>query len=255
MNTTSVREMAKSKRRSDILQTARKLMLASADDGFSMRALAEAAGVSSATPYNLFGSKHEILKRLLADDLASYQKALSQLPSTGVELMFDAVGLMRQFLDGQPGFYRNIMREVNADPGSGMREVAGGPRYKLWRQMLKQATTDGYLVQGFDPDALTVTLTQMIAANVREWASGHLDLTEMEARIRYGMAMLLLALATEASREAVQQRWRTAEQDLQNCWRAALSKRLQQDDLDDDARAMLVNQLQYFQSLQSANAD
>ena len=54
---TSTRELGKSKRRREILAAARDLMRQSDDLGFSMRTLADRAGVSIATPYNLFGSK------------------------------------------------------------------------------------------------------------------------------------------------------------------------------------------------------
>jgi AcrR family transcriptional regulator len=56
----SKREQNKSDKRGQIIKAARELMRIRSSTGFSMRQLADASGVSLATPYNLFGSKQGI---------------------------------------------------------------------------------------------------------------------------------------------------------------------------------------------------
>src|ERR1041385_1026819 len=59
-----LREKQTGERRERILDAARKLMRRAGGTGFTMRALAKEAGVSLATPYNLFRSKAGVLYAL-----------------------------------------------------------------------------------------------------------------------------------------------------------------------------------------------
>lgn len=76
----------KQARRDHILDTARKLIGRRDVSGFSMAELAEHAGVSPATPYNLVGSKPEILNALIRfevkDFASSWKRARSRPIST-----------------------------------------------------------------------------------------------------------------------------------------------------------------------------
>jgi AcrR family transcriptional regulator len=239
------REENKSQRRRDILTAARKLMREASTAAFSMRALAEEASVSIATPYNLFGSKQAILVALLDDDLADYQAELGSLATEGVDALFDAVALMQRQFAGDPGFYRNVFSAVAAEAGEELRFVISGPRYALWKNLLREATRDGLLDADIDPDAFAITLSQLLFANVQEWALGFLELAEMDARIRYGMSLALLAIATPRSRNALRERMQAAEQDLQTIWRTELKKRLEEGRLDESAKAILADQLRH----------
>ena len=72
-----VREEGKNERRNRITAAARSL-IQSGDSGFRMRALAEEAGVSIATPYNLFGSKQAILSAVMDADLSRFKETLAR---------------------------------------------------------------------------------------------------------------------------------------------------------------------------------
>ena len=84
----SNREEAKHSRRRKIVRAARVLMQQTGDAGFSMRALAEQAGVSIATPYNLFGSKQAIMFAVLDADLEYYQKRLAKVRVDELDVFF-----------------------------------------------------------------------------------------------------------------------------------------------------------------------
>jgi AcrR family transcriptional regulator len=241
------REEAKSKRKAAILASARDLLRQADGGSFSMRALAEAAGVSSATPYNLFGSKLAILAALLDADLDEFQTELRELKTDGIDLMFEAVALMQRFLAREPGFYHGVMSEMCQDGGTQLRQVVSGPRYALWKNMLAEATQAGLLIDDLDADAFALTLSQLMAGNLQEWAMGKLSLAEMDARIRYGLALLLSAIATDASRASLQQRWRDAERDLQVLWHDALQERLQHGSHDEASRQLLADQLKFLE--------
>jgi AcrR family transcriptional regulator len=242
----STRDSAKSQRRGDIVAAARKLMRDSGDPGFSMRSLAENAGVSIATPYNLFGSKQAILLAVLDADLAEYERALAELSADGVDVLFKAIAQMHALLARDPDFYRSMLVAVFRDGGPEFRHMVSGPRYLLWKKLLKQATAAGVLRNDADPDAFAIAVSQLLFSNILDWAHGVLSVEELEARSRYGLALALLALATPPNRAQLERELRAAEADLQRLWRGALARRLRQGPLDEESRALFADQLRHL---------
>jgi AcrR family transcriptional regulator len=242
----SARELAKSQRRDDILAAARRLIRQSRDLGFSMRALAEEAGVSIATPYNLFGSKQTILLAVLDADLIDFETALGEIRADEISALFEAVALMTEHLTGEPDFYRSVLSGLSRQGGLRFRLMVSGPRYLLWKRLLTQATDAGLLRRDLDLDPFTVTLSQLMLANVVEWAQGTLEPEEMEARIQYGLALALLGVSAPRCREHLEARLRDAEARLQRLWRVQLGERLKHGPLDDDTRALLADQLKHL---------
>lgn len=239
----STRESAKIQRRDDIVQTARTLLRQSGDAGFSMRALAEHAGVSIATPYNLFGSKQAILLAVLDADLAGFQAALGDLQGDAIDRLFRTIALMGRFLSEEPEFYRNVFSAVSREGGPELRLMANGPRYRVWKRLLRQAMEAGLLAHHVDADAFAVASSQLIGANVLAWAQGELTLEEMQVRHRYGLALTLLAIATDTSRARLAGVLAEAETELQQLWRTRVAERLRDGTLDQDARELLAEQL------------
>lgn len=245
------REENKSQRKAEIIDAARGLIRRKGQQGgpaFSMRSLAEQAGVSIATPYNLFGSKQAILVSLLDDDFAEFQTGLALIESGGLEAVFEALALMYRQFSGDPDFYRNVFAAISTEAGPELRFVLSGPRYAFWKRLLRDATQAGQLDAEVDPDAFAITLSQIMQANVREWATGYLELEEMDARIRYGVALALSAIATASGAAQLKKRLKTAEKDLQTIWRAVLRQRLHDGKLSEASRMVLADQLKHIGS-------
>ena len=89
------REEAKQIRRKQILAAARDLIGETSETKFSMRALAERAGVSLVTPYNLFGSKQAIMFALLDEDISKFGAQLARSRKDPLDMLFQAVTLQR----------------------------------------------------------------------------------------------------------------------------------------------------------------
>lgn len=244
---TITRKTARSNRRDDIVKAARALMRKGGDTGFSMRVLADQAGVSIATPYNVFGSKQNVLLAVLDDDLAAYEAALAGLSGDPIAVLFDAMDLMFRMLEREPDFYRGMLAAVSRDGGEA-RHLASGARYAVWKRLLRQAIDSGQLDGQPDPDAFAIATSQQNMANLSSWSSGRLGFEEMCARTHYGLALMLLAIATPDSREELRGRMQRAERELQRIWRANLAKALETGDLDEETRARLVDQLQRINS-------
>jgi len=243
------REENRLARRAEIVAAARKLMRQSTDLGFSMRTLAERAGVSIATPYNLFGSKQAILVAVLDKDLDDYRHALAQLRADGIDSLFEAVALMADMLEREPEFYRTVLTEVFRDHGGELSTLVGGPRYLLWKRIFGEATDKGLIREPGRSDAFAVTLSQLNFGTIQAWALGLMGTAEMRARLRYGMALALLGIATAGSRAAVEKHLGEAQLELEAIWRAGLQERLQSGQLDPATRERLGEQLRQMETI------
>jgi AcrR family transcriptional regulator len=239
----NLREKNKLQRRDAILVAARRLMHESGNTGFSMRSLAEQAGLSLATPYNLFGSKQAIVVALLNADFESFQVSLNQLSAGSIDVMFEAVRLTTENLEQDPSYYRGTMAEITLSAQFETRKLILGPGYLLWKRLLREAVQKGSLYDEIDLDPFTITVTQLMFANVREWVQGYLSLPEMEARMRYGLALNLLAIATDSSREGLRGKLMKAEADLKSLWQVALVARMKEGPLDAETQEILADQL------------
>src|SRR5947207_5836118 len=115
-----LREKQATERRDRILATARKLIRQTGGTAFSMRALADRAEVSLATPYNLFGSKAGVLYALLNASLDRVSQAAHTFSSADpTERVLEVAGIAADVYARDPAFYRPLMRFL-----IGARDVA-----------------------------------------------------------------------------------------------------------------------------------
>jgi AcrR family transcriptional regulator len=193
------REEGKDQRRRQIEAAARALMRKTGRTGFSMRALAQEAGVSIATPYNLFGSKQAIMFAVLDADLAAYQQRLARSRADSIDVFFRAVSLATSLYSTDPAFYKAVLAAVYNEGGREYRSMFGGPRHLMWRSFVEDAIREGHLVVDVNPDVFAVNIAGTFFASILAWVAGDLTLPELEASAQYGFALALLAMATPAS--------------------------------------------------------
>ncbi len=214
----NAREAGKAERRGAIVRAARRLVRETGQTGFSMRALAEAAGVSIATPYNLFGSKQAIMFALLDADLEQYRARLTEMGGDALDVFFEAVRVARDFYADDPEFYRATLFAVYNDGGKEFRSIFGPPRHAMWRGFVQEAVAAGFLEPDIDPKAFAVNLGHIFFSVILEWVAGELDLDELEARVQYGFALSLHSIATDCVRPRLKRRLREAERNLIRRW-------------------------------------
>lgn len=220
----SNREEAKHGRRRQIVRAARALMQQTGDTGFSMRALAEQAGVSIATPYNLFGSKQTIMFAVLDADLEHYQQRLAKLRADELDVFFKAVSLATSLYATEPAFYRAVLFAVYNDGGREFRSMFGGPRHAMWKSLVQDAVSAGFLSADVEPDAFAINLGRSFFSAILEWVSGELSLPELEAWAQYGFALSLSAMATPKSRARLHDKVLTQQKRLQKLWKQKYHK-------------------------------
>jgi AcrR family transcriptional regulator len=215
----SNREEAKHSRRRKIVRAARVLMQQTGDTGFSMRALAEQAGVSIATPYNLFGSKQAIMFAVLDADLEYYQKRLAKVRVDELDVFFKAVSLATTLYSTEPSFYRAVLFAVYNDGGREFKSMFGGPRHIMWKGFVQDAVKAGFLSEDVEPDAFAINLGRTFFSAILEWVSGELTLPELEAWAQYGFALSLSAMSTPLSADRLHDKAVAQQERLKKLWK------------------------------------
>ncbi len=212
------REEAKSRRRKAIMLAARSLMQQRGDTGFSMRALADAAGVSIATPYNLFGSKQAVMFAVLDSDLERFARGLEKLEADELEIFFEAVSLATGAYAAEPKFHKAVLFAVYSDGGRDYRAMFSGPRLGFWKNLVDRAINAGVITPAIDSAAFALALSHLFFSCILEWVSGELSVRELETRTHYGFTLLLAGAATVEARQRLLPRLPILQERLQTLW-------------------------------------
>ena len=192
----SRREAAKAERRRRIIHAARDLIRETGNAGLSMRALAARAGVSLATPYNLFGSKRAIVLAVL-DDVREFQARFASLRSTDpLERLFSAVDMAVAFYVADPPFYRTLWAAVFDASDDVRTEIFNWKRNEFWRNLVAGAAEAGAIAPGVNVELLFRALDRNFESAMLEWVVGELEPELLAPTIRYGHALILKGAAS-----------------------------------------------------------
>lgn len=195
----SRREAAKTERRRRIIAAARDLIRETGDTGLSMRAIAARAGVSLATPYNLFGSKRAIVLAIL-EDVREFHERFSRLPkSDAVERLFSALSISIGYYAEDPSFYHTLWTAVLDTSGKELRTAILNPQSQaFWAALIAEADQDGAFAEGIDTALLLRNLNLTFEAVMLNWVHGTTSAEELEPSVSYGYALALRGAASPA---------------------------------------------------------
>jgi AcrR family transcriptional regulator len=205
------REAGKAERRRRILQAAREMIRETGDAGLSMRALAERAGVSPATPYNLFGSRRAIVLAAVGDVPEFLTRFRRRPAKDPVEPLFSAAELAAEFYVEDPFFYRTLWRAVFDATDDIRPEIYSAERDAFWRQLLEAADRAGVFEPGVDLELLWRALDRAFSSAMLEWVVGELPDAELGLAMRHGYALVLGGAASAAWRPALLERLKDAQ--------------------------------------------
>lgn len=191
------REAAKAERRLRIIQAARDLIRETGDAGLSMRALAAKAGVSLATPYNLFGSKRAVLVAVL-EDIKGFGTRFAGFGSLdSLDRILRAAKLAVSYYEADPAFYRVLWTSILAASGSEERgAIFNAKRQTFWLKLLDDAVEEGLLLPEIDTTVLLRGLDYSFRSVMLHWVIAEIDLEDIQAAVGYGYALALRGAAT-----------------------------------------------------------
>lgn len=211
----SRREAGKAERRHRIIRAARELIRETGNAGLSMRALAARAGVSLATPYNLFGSKRAIVLAVL-DDVREFQGRFANFRSTDpIERLFTAVDMAVDFYVTDPPFYRTLWAAVFDASDTVRSEIFNWKRNEFWRRLVAEAAEAGALAPEIDVELLFRALDRNFESAMLEWVVGELPAERLAPTIRYGHALMLKGAASPDWRGPLEVRLRESQARIQ----------------------------------------
>jgi AcrR family transcriptional regulator len=192
----SRREAGKAERRRRIIHAARDLIRETGNTGLSMRALAARAGVSLATPYNLFGSKRAILLSVL-DDIREYLDRFRHLRATDpLQRLFGALDICVDFYVADPLFDRTVWAAL-FDPSDEFRsQIFNSRRAAFWEALVRDVAEAGVLMPEVDVELLFRALDRSFGAAMLEWVTRDLTDSQLGPTVRYGYALILRGAAS-----------------------------------------------------------
>ncbi len=160
-----------------------------------MRALAARAGVSLATPYNLFGSKRAIVLALL-QDVREFRERFSTFRSADpIERIFAAVDIAVEFYIGDPGFYKTLWAAVFDTTDEVRHEIYNPKRDAFWLGLIQGAADAGAFAADIDLELLLHQLDFLFRSVMLDWVVGEMDPRALAPTIRLGYALILKGAA------------------------------------------------------------
>lgn len=193
-----------------ILEAAALLVRRDGGDGFSMRALADVAGVGLVTPYNIFGSKGAVLMALFeraVDELeARAARGRARSPITRVIAVMRAVA---ELYTSDSAYYRPLLKALLASGEPINRLFARS--LAAFSEALDGATTDGTLVAGVETAFVARELVIVCTGVLELWVHEEIDDEGCSAQMLFSALLCLRAVVDEPHARALVQQIRTAQ--------------------------------------------
>jgi AcrR family transcriptional regulator len=203
----SVRELQKNTRRRAILDAARSLILEGKDRDFSMLTLAEKAGVSLVTPYNLFGSKSSILLEIVREDIFERIAHVEVLASDSLAEWVAALSAtLGQVYYQNRHFYRRmivtLVQQQNADSQRASLEFS----YRTFENALSGLRERGTLPATVPAAVLARQFAHSVAGSLQQRLMQRGTEEMLRRVIELGLLFLLAGVCADADRQTLRER-------------------------------------------------
>jgi AcrR family transcriptional regulator len=186
------------------VRAARDLIRETGETNLSMRMIAKRAGVSVATPYNLFGSKRAVVMAVLEDERDFLQRFMELKVANAIDRIFEAHALAMTYIVRDPEFYQPLWKALLDTSGQDDTGLATPERQAqtraAWRWLLSAAQQEGLLNEDVSVEWLERTLSHVGNGAMLSWAMGSLDTDQLMPAAGLGYALVLAASATPEGR-------------------------------------------------------
>jgi AcrR family transcriptional regulator len=194
----------KDRRRALLISAARDLIAERADGKFSMQELAARAGLSLATPYNLLGSKANIVQAVFRAETEGFRLASkSEHRRQPVERMMAIADHTVAVFAHQPQFYRNLSRILGALDPEEMRQLIVPFADTMLQPMVEELFAEGAITVAVSPVIITSHLQRVFESTFLHWVALDWDRQFFRRELRAGFALTFLGLFNGKNREAL----------------------------------------------------
>jgi AcrR family transcriptional regulator len=193
----NLRKTHQRERRERILDAARKLIRTKGEEGLSMRALADLAGVSLVTPYNLFGSKGEILVVLFDATLDQLAARVARVAARDPLARTLAVAdTTVDIYTADSRYYRPLLKALLGSGEPIHRSFARA--IEIWKSALEAAVADGTLLPRVSVELVARQLMVNCVGVLELWVHEELDDEGCRSQMLYGSMLCLRAVVDDA---------------------------------------------------------
>ena len=204
------------RRAATLLEAAQAIVRETGNFDLPMRTLAARAQVSLRTPYEVFGSKNGIIRALLKSEQEEFREIVRNYRSIDrLEMFFDRTLLGMEFYAREQPFYRALFRATQAFSGGDETEPAR-EMLPIYANMVRRAIEEGFLRDDLDITNIAEILTDLFAANLRNWASSDFDIWLAGQKICFGFSLALAGVAMPQCVERLHLSARTYDKAIQD---------------------------------------
>lgn len=196
----SQRETSKQQRRERIISTARELIRTAGVDGLSIRNLADRAGVTVPTIYNLVGNKTAILEALAREITQQLVKAhRASTTSDPIAKVEEVVSQLLSIYAADEKLCREVLAALDRlDSPMSPTGNPNNPGKLVAIEDCEHALHEGLLLGNFPTLTLAEGLINAFTQAQNAWLLGHIALTDMEKSALKGCFITLAADASPA---------------------------------------------------------
>jgi AcrR family transcriptional regulator len=194
------RPKVRERNRRRVLDAARALVAVGGMDALSMRTLADRAGVSATTLYNLFGTKDEVVRVLATDILGALDAAFVDLvdPDPVEQVRAHVLLLVEHVIDRAPP---SLVAAVLEDAVLTEQINAQWASRSLVEDAIREAMRKRKLRDDIDAAVLAEHVRAGLLHQQRLWAAAVIDDATYRAAAAYCVDLSLLAVARGATRD------------------------------------------------------
>jgi len=198
------REQAKDQKRDRICAAAEYIIRREGIEKLTMRRLAEQAGVSLRTPYNLLGSKTDVLIALLEGAELDPALALNaRHDQLIIEQLLGALDQVEAFFASDEDFYRAVYGSIMASNHHDVRDSRIEQVVAACRKLVSQAAAHGELRRDTNAEQLGRYLAIQLVAVLGMWGAGFVTIRECIRQVRGTWAGILLNHCSDSSRSTL----------------------------------------------------
>jgi AcrR family transcriptional regulator len=203
----SVREAQKNTRRRAILDAARSLILDGKERDFSMLTLAEKAGVSLVTPYNLFGSKSSILLEIVREDI--YER-ITHVEAPASDSLADWAAALSATLAEvyfrNRHFYRRMIVTLVAQQNADTQRASLEFSYRTFENALRHLQQGGILPDAVPVGVLARQCAHSVAGSLQQRLMQRGTEEMLRREIELGLLFLLAGICADRDRPLLRDR-------------------------------------------------
>jgi AcrR family transcriptional regulator len=201
------RERRRTSMREAILAKAEELIRQTKGTNFTMRKLAEKAGVAQATPYLLLGSKDAMLYRLMMDCVQAIDEQLHGTHvSDPIEHILTVAQVSADFYAKDPVLYRPLLGFLSATDNPEHHPMLFGRAMRLWEPAIQRGVAAGVLLPSLRVEVYERQLLMNFVGVLQFWIQGEIDEVGLRNHVLYGTALTLVPNVAVKHREKIIER-------------------------------------------------